>query len=164
MDIKQLRNDRQAIIVGIGEYYVGTDPMTSIGLGSCIGLILHDAKRGIGGMAHIMLPESGGKHDRPGKYADTALEILLKELTRKGCSPKTLQAKIVGGAQMFANFSGNLSIGDRNIEAVRACLEKHGIAITDADVGGQKGRTVYYCPANGFCVKIRRADGACSEL
>ncbi|MBR1368389.1 chemotaxis protein CheD [Methanocalculus chunghsingensis] len=164
MDSNHPRTDPRAIVIGIGDYHVGTEPMTSIGLGSCIGLILHDTRLGIGGMAHIMLPESGGKRDRPGKYADTAVEILLKDLLKKGCTPKTLQAKLVGGAQMFANFSGNLSIGLRNVEAIKELLKKSGISIKGEDIGGSKGRTVYYCPAEGFKVRIRRADGNCLDL
>ncbi|GAA5262621.1 chemotaxis protein CheD [Methanocalculus sp.] len=164
MDEESNRYNPKAIVIGIGDYHTGAEPMTSIGLGSCIGLIFHDTKLGIGGMAHIMLPESGGKRDRLGKYADTAIEILLQELSKKGCSPKTLQAKLVGGAQMFANFSGNLSIGERNIEAVRAGLKVKGISIKGEDVGGTKGRTVLYCPAQGFTISIRRADGTRSEI
>ncbi|MDO8842298.1 chemotaxis protein CheD [Methanocalculus sp.] len=164
MDVNLSRSDPKAIMIGIGDYHVGVEPMTSIGLGSCIGLILHDTRLGIGGMAHIMLPESGGKRDRPGKYADTAIEVLMKELTAKGCSKKTLQAKLVGGAQMFANFSGNLSIGLRNIEAIKMYLKNYEIRITGEDIGGNKGRTVTYCAANGFIVRVRRADGACSEI
>ena len=164
MDDHQSRSDPRAIIIGIGDYHVGVEPMTSIGLGSCIGLILHDTRLGIGGMAHIMLPESGGKRDRLGKYADTAIEVLMKELAVKGSSKRTLQAKIVGGAQMFVNFSGNLSIGLRNIEAVRMHLKEYGIMVKGEEVGGNKGRTVTYCPANGFIVRVRKADGACSEL
>lgn len=58
--------------------------MTSIGLGSCIGLVIHDETRKIGGLAHVMLPKSSGKpNERAGKYADTAVEVLIKELTQK---------------------------------------------------------------------------------
>lgn len=164
MDEESNRYNSKAIVIGIGDYHTGAEPMTSIGLGSCIGLILHDTKLGIGGMAHVMLPESGGKRDRLGKYADTAIEILLDELKKKGSSPKTLQSKLVGGAQMFANFSGNLSIGQRNIEAIRAGLKVKGISIKGEDVGGTKGRTVLYCPTKGFTIYIRRADGTRSEI
>lgn len=157
-------HSQRAIVIGIGEYHTGAEPMTSIGLGSCIGLIMHDKILGIGGMAHIMLPESGGKRDRLGKYADTAIDILLQELAKKGSSKNMLQAKMVGGAQMFANFSGNLSIGERNIEAVRAGLKQKGISLKGEDVGGTKGRTILYCPANNFTISIRRADGTCSEI
>lgn len=164
MDEDSPRYNAKAIVIGIGDYHTGAEPMTSIGLGSCIGLIIHDTKLGIGGMAHIMLPESGGKRDRLGKYADTAVDTLVSDLAKKGCSGKTLQAKLVGGAQMFANFSGNLSIGERNIEAVRAKLKEKGIQIKGEDVGGSKGRTVMYCPQKGFSISIRRADGNCSEI
>ncbi len=164
MDEEPTRYNAKAIVIGIGDYHTGAEPMTSIGLGSCIGLIIHDTKLGIGGMAHIMLPESGGKRDRLGKYADTAVAILLGDLSKKGCAQKTLQAKLVGGAQMFANFSGNLSIGERNVEAVRAKLKENRIPIKGEDVGGTKGRTVMYCPEKGFTISIRRADGTCSEI
>ena len=62
----------KAVILGLGELRVGTCPMGTIGLGSCVALILHDRRRSLGGLAHIMLPESRGNADRPGKCADTA--------------------------------------------------------------------------------------------
>ena len=75
------------VIIGIGEYQVGSMPMASIGLGSCVGLVIHDRQTGNGALVHIMLPSSHGKTDRPGKYADSAIEILIKELTKKGRLP-----------------------------------------------------------------------------
>ena len=66
----------EKINVGIGEYSVGSMTMTSIGLGSCIALIVHDNYLKMGGVAHIMLPNSKGKGERPGKFADTAVPLL----------------------------------------------------------------------------------------
>ncbi len=138
--------------------------MTAIGLGSCIALMLHDPKRSIGACAHIMLPESGGKCDRPGKYADTAVPLLVEELIALGGVKRSFVAKIVGGASMFSNFQGKLNIGERNIEAVRAHLQTHGIPITAEDIGGTVGRTLQYNPLNGGTISVKRADGSCSEL
>ena len=51
------------IAVRMGELAVSSAPgevLLSIGLGSCIGLALVDQRRGIAGLAHVMLPEAGG--------------------------------------------------------------------------------------------------------
>ena len=154
----------QTAMIGIGEYRVGSFPMMTIGLGSCIGLTLYDPQRKTGAMVHIMLPESGGRTDRPGKYADTAIPLLLKELDAIGCNRRALIAKIAGGACMFEYFGTNLNIGERNTEKVRSVLKELGIKVSAENVGGKVGRSVTFFPANGGKVSIRRADGVTSEL
>ncbi|MDD1720255.1 MAG: chemotaxis protein CheD [Methanoregulaceae archaeon] len=154
----------ETVIIGIGEYRVGRMPMSSIGLGSCIGLIIHDQDRSIGCLAHVMLPESQGKTDRPGKYADTAVETLFAEMRAVGCRQQSLVAKVVGGASMFKNFSGTLNIGERNIIAVRECLKAKGIPIQIEDTGGAEGRTVTYYPGEGGRITVKKADGRTREL
>jgi len=72
------------VIIGIGEHHIGSCPMSCIGLGSCIGLIIHDRERETGGMAHVMLPTSQGRSGRPGKYADTAIPFLLEKMESAG--------------------------------------------------------------------------------
>ena len=94
----------QTSMIGIGEYRVGSFPMITIGLGSCIGLILYNPTLRMGAMVHIMLPESGGRVDRPGKYADTAVPLLVKELAALGCKNRSIIARMVGGACMFEYF------------------------------------------------------------
>lgn len=151
-------------MIGIGEYRVGTFPMMTIGLGSCIGLTLYDPQKKAGAMVHIMLPDSGGRTDRPGKYADTAIPLLLKELDKIGIGKRSLVAKIAGGACMFEYFGTNLNIGERNTEKVRAILKEQGIKLSAEDVGGKVGRSVTFLPGSGGKVSIRRADGVTSEL
>ena len=150
--------------IGIGEFMVSRDPLSSIGLGSCIGLVLHDEDRKIGGLAHIMLPDSQGRTDRPGKYADTALLALLEGM---GCTGKTrgrIGAKLTGGAAMFAQFSENFSIGDKNLQAIRVLLKERSIPILAEDVGGKAGRTIVYYPGSGGRITIRRGDGSYGEI
>lgn len=153
-----------ATIIGIGDHKVGTEPMATVGLGSCVALILYDMKNGIGGMAHVMLPESRGKTEKPGKFADTALEILLDELERNGSAKSFIRAKLVGGAAMFSTPSNNLNIGERNINALRDLLEKARITTDKEDVGGTSGRSVLFTPAENGKVVIKRADGIWSEM
>ena len=156
--------NEQTAMIGIGEYRVGSFPMMTIGLGSCIGLTLYDDKLKIGAMVHIMLPESAGRTDRPGKYADTAIPTILDELIALGGKKRTIIAKMAGGACMFEYFGANLNIGERNIQKVKALLATHQLRLISEDVGGKVGRSVTFFPANGGKVSIRRADGTTSEL
>lgn len=138
--------------------------MTSIGLGSCVAVMIYDKKRGIGTMAHVMLPDNGGKCDRPGKYANTAIPILINELIQAGCQKRSLEAKIAGGASMFKSFKGNLDIGERNAAALRDLLQKHSIPIVGEDIGGTSGRSIHYFPLEKGRVKVKRADGTCIDI
>lgn len=150
--------------VGIGEYHVGNFLMTSIGLGSCVAVVLHDSRKSTGAVAHVMLPESNGKNDRPGKFADTAIPVLYDELIKQGSNKRDIIAKIAGGSSMFKQFKGNLDIGGRNVEAIRVALEKCHITLVAEDVGGNFGRSITYNPTQNGVVAIRRADGTCTEI
>lgn len=156
--------DGQTAMIGIGEYRVGSFPMMTIGLGSCIGLTLYDDNLKVGAMVHIMLPESAGRKDRPGKYADTAIPLLIKELNSLGCKNRSLVAKMAGGACMFEYFGTNLNIGERNAEKVRVLLKEQNIPLLKEDVGGKVGRSVTFLPASGGKVMVRRADGTAGTL
>jgi chemotaxis protein CheD len=162
--MKDTGSSQEVIIVGIGEFCVSKRPLSSIGLGSCVGLVLHDTRRGIGGLAHIMLPASNGKVDRPGKFADTAVTTLLSEIYRQYGKNGKMIAKMTGGASMFSRFSENFSIGERNLAAVRISLKELSIPIVAEDVGGSMGRTITYFPEDRGKVRIRRGDGSITEL
>ncbi|KAF5064363.1 Chemoreceptor glutamine deamidase CheD [anaerobic digester metagenome] len=154
----------RAAIVGIGEYCIGQDPMATIGLGSCVALILYDPQRAFGSMAHVMLPDSHGRTDRPGKYADTAVPLLVDGMVGKGCRRQKVVAKLVGGASMFAQFSGNLNIGDRNTRSLKSLLDNAGIRVVAELTGGNVGRSVVFTPLEGGRVTVKRADGTCCDL
>lgn len=116
------------------------------GLGSCVGVTLYDEQRKVGGMAHVMLPEipKNGKKGNPAKYADTALEKLLKEMKNMRARVKRLEAKIAGGAQMFdfSDTSDKMRIGARNIKAVKRELKERSIPLRGEEVGEDYGRTM----------------------
>jgi chemotaxis protein CheD len=159
-----LPQSEQTAMIGIGEYRVGSFPMMTIGLGSCIGLTMYDPNLRLGAMVHIMLPESAGRMDRPGKYVDTAVPLLVKELVALGCKNRSIIAKIAGGACMFEYFGTNLNIGERNAVKVRIILKEHNIQLAAEDVGGKVGRSVTFLPSNDGRVSIRRADGTSNNL
>ncbi|MGA2162517.1 MAG: chemotaxis protein CheD [Methanoregula sp.] len=159
-----ISHNKMPVMIGIGEYHVGSVPMMAIGLGSCIGLAIYDRDRRIGAMVHIMLPESSGRTDRPGKYADTAVPLLLNTLSNMGCHKSSLVVKMAGGACMFEYFGNNLNIGERNAEKVRAVLAENQIRISAEEVGGKSGRTVAFYPEDDGKVTVRSADGAAHEI
>ncbi|KLU65036.1 chemoreceptor glutamine deamidase CheD [Desulfosporosinus acididurans] len=142
------------ITVGMADFKTAKSPdlLMTAGLGSCIGICVYDPALKLGGMAHIMLPTSiGSQGGNPMKYADTALELMLRQILDMGASQSRLKAKIAGGAQMFS-FPGKtpvLKIGDRNAEAVEQELKKHRIPLLVSDVGGSFGRTIHFNVATG---------------
>lgn len=150
--------------VGIGESKTGNTQISSIGLGSCVAFILYDRKLKTGGLAHVMLPESNGRSERPGKFADTAVPHLLLEMEKRGSSKRNLSAYLVGGASMFQQFKGNLDIGKRNVCALKKILDELHIHIESEDTGGTSGRSVTFFPEERGKIDIRRADGKCYEL
>ena len=139
--------------VGMAEMVVVSAPesLVTLGLGSCIGLVLYDQAAKVAGMVHIMLPDSrgaGGKAlEKPGKFADTAVPALIAEVCRKGAVRSRLKAKIAGGSQMFALPGAQtdfLAVGSRNAKETEAMLQRHGIPLSASDTGGNKGRTVEF--------------------
>jgi chemotaxis protein CheD len=150
------------IAVRMGEIAVSADPgdvLVSLGLGSCIGLALVDQRRGIAGLAHIMLPEALAGDGPAGKFADLAVPELVERTVALGAARPMLEAVRVGGAQMFSlGGSGALDIGVRNDTAVREALAKERIPVVAAETGGSKGRTIRVLP--GGPVLSKEAGGA----
>lgn len=129
----------------MAEYYVGEPPevIVTVGLGSCVGISIYDAKNKIGGLIHIMLPENK-KGLKKAKYADTGIPLMLKIMKQKGSSLRNLEAKIAGGAHMFNldSDNSNIQIGRRNVETVKKILKNKGIEITGEDTRKNYGRTM----------------------
>jgi chemotaxis protein CheD len=154
------------IAVRMGEIAVSSNPgdvLVSIGLGSCIGLALVDQRRGVAGLAHIMLPEAISDGGPAGKFADLAVPELVARTIALGTARPMLKAVLVGGAQMFSlGGSGGLDIGVRNADAVREALARERIPVVAAETGGSKGRTIRVVP--GGVVLSKEAGGAEKEL
>ncbi len=152
--------DGKMIKVGMADLNIcrAPDAITTLGLGSCVGVVLYDKSTQIAGMVHVMLPDSTmvRQNQNKAKFADTGIDALLDQMAKAGAKTTALTAKIAGGAQMF-NFSTNnemLRVGQRNVEAVKKKLGKLNIRILAEDTGENYGRTVEFYPENGkFLIK-----------
>lgn len=140
------------IRVGIADMNIceAPDKITTIGLGSCIGIVLYDGITKKAGLVHIMLPDSTKitQNQNRLKFADTGIALLIDDMTKHGAVRPRLMAKIAGGATMFgfATSSDVGSIGDKNILAVRRKLMACRIPIVAEDVGLNYGRTIVFDP------------------
>ncbi|MGN0344824.1 MAG: chemotaxis protein CheD [Lachnospiraceae bacterium] len=143
------------IKVGMADLKTGrdTDILTTLGLGSCIGIALWDPTTKIGGLAHVMLPDSTKirNNSNIAKFADTGITELVRQMEELGAPKRRLVAKIAGGARMF-EVSGTTSvgnIGEKNAIASKQKLKELGIPILAEDTGLNYGRTVELDCSNG---------------
>lgn len=145
----------EVIKVGMADMAIcsGDDAVTTLGLGSCIGIAIRDPSAGIGGLVHIMLPDSTEIRNNTNrlKFADTGIEDLVNEIIKKGGSKSRLVAKIAGGAQMFSSGgkSDTIRVGERNAQASRKKLMEMKIPLLSEDTGKTYGRTVVFYPKTG---------------
>lgn len=150
----------KVIKVGMADLNVCKSPdiITTIGLGSCIGLTFYDPVAKIGGMVHYMLPDSKQMSSSANiaKYADTGIEALLRKVLMSGANRGRLVAKMAGGAKMFqvSGMSAVSNIGERNALAAKAKLRELGIRLIAEDTGLNYGRTVeLHCESGDFYIK-----------
>lgn len=143
------------IQVGIADLKLTKEPgrLITLGLGSCVGVSLYDPIIKVGGLLHVMLPDSTqfNNVNKPSKFADTGIPLMIQELQKFGARVSRMQAKLVGGAQMFSGLDEKmtLNIGLRNTEKSREMLSKFNIRILAEEVGGNRGRTMIVDTASG---------------
>lgn len=139
-----------------GEIIVPREPtIVSTVLGSCVSVCLFDTVVCRGGINHYLLPLWNGEGLPTPKYGNIAIRQLVERMLALGAQPRTLQAKIFGGASMWAGADGLLAVGARNIELARDQLGLLNIPIVAADVGGSQSRKLYFHSSEGG-VLLRR--------
>lgn len=145
----------EVIRVGMADYKICRPPqkISTLGLGSCLGVVLYDKTTQICGMAHVMLPDSHKitKNKNRLKFVDTCLQDMYDELLKRKVNPRNLTAKIAGGAKMFCYNTNNefFNIGEQNVVAVHKKLESWSIPVLAEDVGNIYGRTIMFDPGTG---------------
>ena len=143
------------IKVGMADLNIAKAPdsLTTLGLGSCIGLTLYDPVAKIGGMVHYMLPDSTKLKNNTNiaKFGDTGIKELYKKILAAGANQRRLVAKIAGGAKMFevSGLSNVGNVGERNAEEAKIILKELNIPLVAEDTGLNYGRTVILNCENG---------------
>jgi chemotaxis protein CheD len=143
----------------MGEGMVGRAPgiLTTVGIGSCVVLMLYDGVNRIGGLAHILLPARlhTANGTVPYLYTDSALKTLLGDMHKQGAARPSISARLAGCARMFSASPDFPCIGDQNLDSIMQLLAEERISIKGADTGGTYGRTIKFHLDSGEVVVKR---------
>ena len=138
------------VIVGVGDMAVSDDSSTTFSayaLGSCVGVVAYDAERKIGGILHVMLPDSAIYQEKalvqPSIFADTGVDRFLAELRELGADTTQLRIVLAGGASTMSSNDA-FKIGEKNVIAVRAKLEASGLSPVAEELGGFTNRSLHF--------------------
>ena len=145
----------ERIKVGMADFNIckAPDSIITLGLGSCVGIVLYDRNQKLCGMLHAMLPDSTRirNNSNRSKFVDSGLEDMLQEMLKQGTNMKNLTAKMAGGAAMFDFSEENdiTSIGAQNVQAAKELLTQFKIPLLAEDTGKNYGRTIIFNPETG---------------
>jgi len=137
------------VVVGVGDMAAannGSVILSTFALGSCIGVVMHDAATRSSALLHFMLPDSNISPEKaakqPAMFADTGFAAMMKAfLGLKGGSSRA-KVYIAGGAGVISGTDA-FKIGERNIAAARIFVQRLGLNVVAADVGGINNRTLH---------------------
>lgn len=146
----------QHVAVGIADLAVSNDPnvvLSTYSLGSCLGITLYDPQARVGGLVHVLLPDSNldpaKAAVRPALFIDTGVAALFRAACGLRASKHRVQICVAGGAELL-DASGSFSIGQRNYESLTRQLARHDLMVCARDVGGLASRSVYLDLATGI--------------
>lgn len=149
---------QEMIVVNMADYKLsrGRQKLTTRDLGSCVAVAIRDAEKGIGGLLHIMLPKcvdlAGTSEREYPKYADTGIELMIRQMVLTGASKERMTAKLAGAAHIvrteFVPISEDIS--SRNLEAVKRKLAECQIPVLAMEVEDEYPRTVIFDPETGM--------------
>lgn len=134
-------------------YFGGRDTRIRTLLGSCVAVVMWHPGMRAGGMCHYMLPGAPkAKRDAlDGRYADEALELMLREIRNAYTSPADYLVKLFGGGHMFSAHQSvrESHVGAKNVEMARILMKRHGFSISAEQLGGVGHRNVMFDIGNG---------------
>jgi chemotaxis protein CheD len=154
----------QRVVVGVGDMSVSNNvsiTVSTYALGSCVGVVAYDPIVRVGGLLHLMLPESALSPAKataqPAMFADTGLPLLFRAMMGLKADRSRLRLFVAGGANMLGAGTDNFKIGERNIRAVSEFLRRNGFSVLRSDVGGFVNRTLHLEIGTG-CIKLKTPE------
>lgn len=146
---------KKQLIVGMGDMLTSNDTSATLvtySLGSCVGVAIYDPVAKVGGLLHAMLPDSTINLERASKrpfmFVDTGLPAMFHAVYALGGLKHRLIIKLCGGAE-FLDEKKIFRIGQRNVEATLAMLQRNGVQVSGQETGGRESRTVKLNLSNG---------------
>ena len=145
----------ERLVVGVGDMAVSNRPnmtISTFALGSCVGIAAYDPQKKVGGMIHIMLPESRLSPERAAKnpacFADTGIPRFFKTFQGMEASLQKLRIFVGGGANVMAN-ADYFKVGERNLRAINHEFTKLGLKAHYHATGGCHNRTLHLALQDG---------------
>ncbi len=146
---------RKTLVVGVADMVASNDAgaeLVTYSLGSCLGITLYDPFAKVGGLLHVMLPDSKIDSAKaaasPAMFVDTGVPRIFQAVCNLGADRRRLVIKVAGGAQLL-DPQKVFNIGERNFQVFTELLQKNGYSIQSRDVGGFASRTLRLDMTNG---------------
>jgi len=135
--------------VNFSEMKISSNPVETLvafSIGSGIAMAIHDPVGGVGGILNFILPDSTKANGTnpakaPFMFADTGITAFLKALFEQGAKAENLKVVIAGGAHIM-DQTGVFNIGQKNLEALKTCLDGYDVKIHHESSGGTQSRTI----------------------
>lgn len=157
---------KKQVTIHIGEIYGSVEPIViNTLLGSCVAVCLFDPVKRIGAMNHILLAGRADlKHfNAPARFSINAMELLINKMLMLGAERCRIVAKVFGGAHMLPQISAENGSGQKIAAFVMDFLRNESIELLNHDLGGRKGRQVYFHTDTGD-VFVKRIQPAQSRI
>jgi chemotaxis protein CheD len=133
-----------------GETVICREPaLVSTILGSCVAVTMHSPSTGCSAICHALLPGTGPEATDH-RYISSAISHIYNQLSLLKATID-LEVKLFGGAAVLERPTGSNRdcIGRQNIEAACASLQSLGLGLAKSDIGGKKGRKLFFFTGNG---------------
>lgn len=150
--------DQEIIYLKAGEMAFAVEPSVVMTvLGSCLSVTLFHRRSGFAAISHALMPrcpkrgKCNGCCGQQAKYVDCMVPWMLRRFNEAGARTKEIELKVFGGADMFtsAGTRGVISIGKQNIDAAFEAIEQSGLRVHSRDVGGNRGRKIFFNTETG---------------
>jgi chemotaxis protein CheD len=144
---------RPVVYLHPGQLFAGAEPVdvTTI-LGSCVSTCLWDPRARMGAINHFLLPSGDAEGEPSARFGDVAVRMVVEMLLARGSRVRDLQAKLFGGACVVHGVTRDDHLGAKNVAAARALLDRYGVPVVAADVGGRCGRKLVYRTDSGLAL------------
>jgi chemotaxis protein CheD len=161
------------VILKPGEIFVADAPcLVSTLLGSCVAVTLFAQCQRVGAICHALLPACRGAGldcRELFRHVDCSVSGMLAAFRERGIPSAVIEAKLFGGADMFAGETyqngkaGRGTVGRQNVARAKEILAVEGVRLVAIDVGGLQGRKILFRPHTGEVFLKRLDGGACRE-